>query len=598
MAGTKKVMVLLNFFICFTIIFTGCQFKGPDIDTSHINTEASTVNGYEDERNILTITYKDLSAGSANEGFTAEEFDSTPIGEYIQREFGIRFVQLTTSSNENREEMARDIASNQMADVIRWNCNPFDSTLYNIYIMSVLEGQLADLTDAINTFAPSVAEAIKPERLPVYARAVTYPKELENRVYQLPVHYDIGDPWVSGWGFYIRGDLAGKLNIKTPYGWFKDSDEFYNLLVRIQGTSVRDSNGYKIWPGGGAAIWSLISYTNGFDFGGAEEIGIINGKVTGFFQTDWPWKQVKFMRKLINERLLDPEVFTQSQQEYVERLKTGSYGVVPFFVPDQWKGWDTLEALDKPGGTSDWKYQRLGRIANYRGDKFYTANKGIRDVYTLLFSKKAPVERLMKYAEWTLSEEGRRILTFGPDYLGRSVKVPDGYKWTDEYYQKIKSGEWQKTIEYRVSNMVSMFFQLYGADAPETNILFGGPQARNVSTNLNEPKTKNMEFEQKANALEMFQGEFKIINKSTLKMAGQSYSGLNKLEPVLSLHNMYDYDDILKRCYIVETEAEAWELYGNYVQKLMDSGYTEWIKHIQAQYDKDPDSFADYMSPQ
>lgn len=602
MLKKKMALLLLSVFIIGILsaaISTGIKLKNRvDLEKAGLSPESTGGSSEGSEREVVTITYKDLCEGSSSEGFTAEEFENTPLGGYIVKRFGIRFEQIAASGNENREEMARDIASSQLADIIKWNNNPFYPTNYTIFFKAVQQGQIADITGAIEAVAPAVREAIAPERLPLYVRTVIHPEEFGGKVFQLPISYDIGEPSISGWGFYIRHDLAVKLQLELPHGWFRTPEDFYNLLVRVQGTNLRDSNGYRIWPGGGVTIWSLNAYINGYDFGGAEEIGLENGKVTGLFQTEWPWKQVLFIRRLINERLLDPEVFTQSRQIYLEKLKTGKYGLVPFCSSDPRNGRDIQEALEAPAGKNEWEYIPLGRIANYKGDLFYTVNKGVQDIQTLIFSKSAPVDRIMEFAEWTLSEEGRRIVTYGPDELQRAVKTENGYKWSNGMYDIIKTGEWYKTIEARIHNAAAVFTQVYGTDAPQTNVLFGGAGARNNSAYLNEPDNSNARTEQSDSAVEMLGASIRILDKLTFRMAGEEFEGMDKLTPVLSKHNSYDYEDVMKRCFIAKTEKEAREILDSYIKELTDNGYKEWIAYIQSSYEESPELYADYISPQ
>lgn len=579
---TKRVISIMLCLIMLAAVFTGCG------SAENSQTGATTAAGSaaatetQPEEELITVTFRELASGNAIDAFTAEEFESTPIGKYIKDKFKIRFEQLAASANDNMGDFVRDIASGQMADIVGWCATPGDQ-YYSVYTKAVNENQVAELGPVIDKVAPTLKKAIDPARLDLSPEMLTYPLGVDKGAYGLPRYYKL-TPWVSGWGFHIRGDIPEQLGISLPHGWFTP-DEFYDLLVKMKGAGIKDVNGNSAWPLGAIASWAE-SFTYAFDFGNWHS-ELVDGKVTGAFETDWPWQQVLYIRKLIKEKLLDPEIYTQNQQIALEKVKAGKYGITSFFVPNDLTGWDVYDAFASPG-KPEWAYRMLGRMKNHRGDEFVTNNKGIQAIYVLLVNKNAPVERLMKVFEWALSDEGMRICYFGPDEQGYAVKADNGYKWNDSIYAQIKSGEFQKTSEYKAMSFMKTFTMAFGEDSPETNRMNGG----SIMINMNEPSMTVKNEEREKQAALMFGNQIKMFDKYTFKWVGSSFTGYDKLEPVMST-----YKDVLKRCYLAKTDEEAKKILENYVKSLMDNGYKEYLSFIQAEYDKEPDKFVDYVSP-
>lgn len=562
----------------------------PAVESGSSKTETPAAQE-EVKEELITVTFRELAAGSKIDAITADQFEKTAIGKYMKDKFNIRLEQLASSANDNMGDFVRDIASGQMADIVSWNAAP-GSNEASVYMKAAAENQLADLAPYIDRLAPLVKGAIDPERLDTSPEMTVYPFGLDQGVYALPRYYRL-EPWVSGWGFFLRGDLAGQLGITMPYGWFQTPEEFYDFLVKIKQLDLKDANGNRAWPLGAIASWAR-SFTYAFDFGGSDSGGgteIVDGKVVGLYETEWPWKRIEFVRKLIDEQLLDPEIFTQNQQIALEKVQAGKYGITSFFVPNDFSGWDVYDAFVNPG-KPEWAYQLLGRMANHKGDLFVTNNKGIQNVYMLMFRKDAPVERIIKLFEWAQTDEGMRILNFGPDEAGYAEATEGGFKWKDDVYEQIRSGgEFAQSDEYKALQFTKQLFTIiYGTDAPETNRLFGGPAALEVNTYLNNPDNVAKNKQRDRDALLMFGNRMEIHDKTSLKYVGSQYPDIEKLDPILN-------NPIFDRAYLAKSDAEAKKILDDYVKSLMDNGYKDYLAYIQSVYDQDPDNYIGYISP-
>src|SRR5699024_1814223 len=193
-----------------------------------------------------------------------------------------------------------------------------------------------------------------------------YFSKQEGGQYLLHSEYPATEEDVKDWlyGLYVHKDIADELgvdpqSITTP-------DDLYDFLVKVKEGDF-NANGSHVFPMG--------AYDNGWPLDITSEMFVPVAGAGGWFfdeednahynfMTDEYVDWVLFMRKLMDEELLDPEVYSQTGQIANEKVAQGRYAV----VPNQFNGmWHDA----KQGGLED-KYVPLGPIEDVDGDRYRT----------------------------------------------------------------------------------------------------------------------------------------------------------------------------------------------------------------------------------
>ena len=413
----------------------------------------------------ITMTVKLYHAPNTG----VENYADTPVGKYIKEKLNIT-INLLPSTADNKE-IVTDLAANNVPDIFDSWITPIDFTQVDVLHKAATEGVLADLTDAVKKYSPTIEAAVAPDHLPIFVKNTVYSAEFGGKLYMLPMNYSVQNPWLSGWGLYIRGDIADKLQIATP-AVIKSSDDLYNLLVKIKDAKITDTNGKPIYPLGMIQPWPQIvsAVTRPYDFGGNMKIGIKDGKISGFIESQYAKDQVLWIRKLLKEGLLDPESFTQKYEIGAEKLAQGKYGVLPFFaafaLPD---GTDYEKTLTT--GHPEMALKPLGNMNNNLGNDTNVINKGMEACQAVAVSAKTNVDAAIKLLDLLCSKEGKATATFGAKGVQWDFNAQGFAQMTDEGFKAYKNDP--KFTETMGTGVLSYFGMITGVDDPNYNI-FGG----------------------------------------------------------------------------------------------------------------------------
>ena len=252
-------------------------------------------------------TLKVTSYHAANDSF--EAFYDTPVGKLIERETNVR-VQIVGKPSDTYQALLADLASDSLPDIsVFWA----QGNVYDAMVKAATEGMLAPLSKAIAQHGPIIDYAMKRQVVAAEMKELYFRPEFKGETYLVPTHYSVQQPWLGGYGLYIRGDVADQLGIKSPDRTIRTPDDLYSLLMKIKNAGAKDINGKPAYPMG-SFTWGGIVYDvmgRPYAFGGPSLIGADKGKVKSFIESDeWSWNYIKWMRKLVKDGLVDPEMFT------------------------------------------------------------------------------------------------------------------------------------------------------------------------------------------------------------------------------------------------------------------------------------------------
>lgn len=207
--------------------------------------------------------------------------------------------------------------------------------------------------------------------------------------------------------FYINYSWAEQLLGKTP----ETLDEFYEYLV---GVKEKDMNGNgdpdDEIPLGGRyedpeGIHAMLPVLNavGFTRMGVEAI---DGKVV-YVPAEEKFRHVlEFMNRLYEEELLDPEFFTQTDEQRAAKDADYRYGAVGNYI----------NSLNQPDPEISIQYAFLEPMTSQYNSTKMTGAQGVNLYGNIMITRECEhPEKLIEIYDWMLTREATVMILFGPE---------------------------------------------------------------------------------------------------------------------------------------------------------------------------------------
>jgi len=276
------------------------------------------------------------------------------------------------------------------------------SVAYNYY----KQGGLADLTDAIDQYAPTMKSYLGED--------ILYYGQFDGRQYMVPAKRIS----LATYNTFMRKDWLDKLGLEVP----QNMDEFYNALV-----AFKEHN-----PGGVDKVIPYSMHGTGFNYNAGnildsfteianmteEEIFVnglsLNSSSTNLLYTGFK-DGVRFLNKLYNEGLFDAEFALHSNFSEVEDL----------IMRGQVGSW--ASNYDEPIRTSPGVYNQLkGNVPDAEIialDCFINTADGskMRQIYSphgvfnFVPASSGNIEGAVRYMDWLCSDDVRTMLVCGEE---------------------------------------------------------------------------------------------------------------------------------------------------------------------------------------
>lgn len=394
----NRTKILLSMLLAFTMLMAGC--------TSGNSTESGKKNLSKDgEGNESQEPLKlSIMAGS---------FGAVPTDTMIQKEWQKRMEAY----------IGRKLD-------IKWTYVPwgeygdkFKLTLASGDLPDIMTNQGAELAKQYGRQGVVLDIAPYLEQAPNYSKYLEGTPYVKQKMYTPEGNmYYFGDGWWnqennegSAYGSIYRFDIFKKNNIKIP----ETMDEFYEAAKRLK-ELYPDSypiNTYSSWP----AIHEGFLYSN------HTSLGVYwNGKQYVYGPVEEGFKEtLMYLNKLFEEKLLDPEFATQSDDQVKQKMANGK----TFMMPLTWYG--NADELNKLGSNGmEWGGALLPNNPKYgKAWKGWSADPGklILDNNGVLISAKTQnPELLVKMIDYQYSDEMVELLNWGIE--GVTYEVKDGKK--------------------------------------------------------------------------------------------------------------------------------------------------------------------------
>ncbi len=311
----------------------------------------------------------------------------------------MEFIEAPTDGFPEKKNLL--FASNELPDIMyRSNITPLEAVRYGA------GGQLIPLEDLIKDYAPNLNKLM--EEYPEIRASITTP---EGHIYTIPGIVTLDSARTDK--RWINTTWLEKLNLKVP----ETLDELYDVLVAFRDQDP-NGNGQKdeipmTSRVVGLPIVAAFSGSFGLDLQFGYNVNIADDKVEIWMGSERNKELLMYLNKLYAENLLDHEVFSQTEAQYLAKQGSGNTGI--FF--DQTNN-NFLPISDQ--------YTGIAPFEGPHGDRLQSQNAPVpRDqgAFAITSVNKYP-EVSMRWIDYFFSDEGSTLLRFGRE--GEHYELVDG----------------------------------------------------------------------------------------------------------------------------------------------------------------------------
>lgn len=300
------------------------------------------------------------------------------------------------------------------------------------------QGTFIPLNDLIDKYAPNFKKILNDN--PDMRKALTFP---DGEIYSFPQLIEpefyssrIGPvPW-------INREWLEKLNMDIP----KTPEDFYDYLVAVKEQDPGGNNGV---PYGAPNISLIVQWLQGA-FGVANK-GTVNANLDldpetqslRFYPITEEYKELlQFVNRLFEEELIEKNIFSIDQDQYIANAGEGLYGSTNWYGP--------VEIFGKEAGS---KFVEIPALEGPHGHKMHT------NLYSpvnaiggfLITSENEYPEATVRWVDYFYGDEGQKLFFMGVEgetyevtedgqleYVDEIINNPDGLTY-DEAVKKYLS---------------------------------------------------------------------------------------------------------------------------------------------------------------
>lgn len=509
-----------------------------------------------------------------------KDLNNTPVMQEITKRTGIKLNIQYTPGDSDSKVMASQLAAGTIPDVIISYLDNSTRKEFPMLLKAAKEGMFADLSSYLpNTqvFSKYAEDGFLPNDA---YKNVTFREDLDGAVYLLQMaidevdrsmEYNPEDAYLGG--PYIQKSIADELGIDVTQ--VKTSEDFYNLLVKIKEGNFKDDNGNPVWPLGpkfwGGSVDSLKFNIGELEWGVSDGYNIDkDGNIYHEVETDYVYDKINYVRKLLNEGLMNPEYFTMDSTRAEEVSKTKNSAIIG----------DIHNYQEIIYASEDWI--PVGPLNDVEGDnKKLTSGKTARGCMAISAEAENP-EEILKFFDFLSTKEGQLLCEYGVE--GVSYNMVDGFPvLTDETLEKLNAGD----TDWLINNVGASF----GGAA---NYFF-----EFVLTNMNNidnfgesrPGAKSSTtFERSVEIAETYPREYKMVKG----LKATAYLTSPGLEAVKTQMDLLNYNEVLTQAFFAKSDAEVKTIIESFRAQLKAAGIDDFKAKLKEIYDADKDAINFY----
>ena len=392
----KKTNVLVGLLAC-GVLLTACG-SGGNTDGSGNASNSSDKSGIElGTVGEFPVVKEKLSMTMMGPGTGMAEWKDMPVFQSMAEKTNIDLTFTTPPSADFATKLNLAFASGDLPDILfGTDTNSLTPAMEMDYGN---QGILVPLEDLIKENMPNFSKIL--EENPDIAKSITTP---DGHIYSLPmIHRGETAIWPRG-PLWYNGEWLEALDVKELP---KTTDEFYDLLVRFRdedpnGNGKKDEIPLTDVKMDSTRPWLLAAF--GLTDRSIEEI---DGKVVYAPITENYKEFVTYMNKLYSEKLLDPEVYSQADEQKKAKGQNNQIGLFPdwfsFFTTGRSEKESVMDPMFYPL-TSDINPDRISPASTRLG----------RATFAITSENPSPAAAL-RWVDYFYSPEGNDFLSVGPE---------------------------------------------------------------------------------------------------------------------------------------------------------------------------------------
>ena len=508
-----------------------------------------------------------------------EDISNSPVFQEIKKRTGIELEIRYTPSDSDSKTLAAQLAAGTIPDMIVCYLNNSVRKEFPILYKAAKEGMFADVSEYMKN-SKVYSKYMEPGYLPddTYKNIVfrddfdgVYLMHLAIDAVDRSTEFNPNSDYVGG--MWIQKSIADALNIDVKN--IRTMDDFYNLLVAIKNGGFKDDNGNDVWPLGpkywGGSVDTLDYIVRGLDWGVSDGYNLDDdGKVKHEVETDYAWKKVEFLRKLLDEGLMNPEFFTMDSTRAEEVSKSHNSAIMA----------DCHNYIDVIYETGDWI--PLGPLNDIAGQQSKVTNgKAGYGCWAISAEAEKP-EEIFKLFDYLCTEEGQLLCEYGVE--GVSYNMVDGKPvLTDEVQQHVDAGD----SDWLINNVGAgfggqgcVFFDFMLTDL-DNEARFGESRP---GAGSGDTYTTAVEI------AKAYPPTYRLVKG----LKASAFLNASEMADVKAQMSQLNYKETLVQAAYADSEAEAKKILDSFKKQLEAAGLVTLEEYVQGVYDADHDAVQFY----
>ncbi len=551
---------------------TGCSQSGgeasSDVDTS------DKPDTWIADRTITIQAYVDDIGYSL-----PDDLSQTPVMQEIKRLTGIDVDIQYTPGDDDATVLASHLASGTIPDVVVTYLNDSSRPEFSLLLKGAKEGMFADVTEYIKN-SKVYSKYLEEGYLPNDAyKNITFRDDLDGAyIMQLAIpavdrslEYNPAEEYVGG--MYIQKRIVDELGINP--GEIRTQEQFYNLLVDIKNSGFKDDHGQPVYPLGpkywGGSKDTLDYIVRGYNWGVSDGYNIdTDGKIKHEVETDYVYKKVNFVRKLLAENLMNPEFFTMDGTRAAEVSETHNSAIIA----------DVHNYKEIVYQTGEWV--PLGPLDDYTGDNAKTVPGKTGYGAWAISSEAENPEEIFAFFDFLSTYQGKLLGNYGIE--GVHYDMVDGKPVVkEEVLTHLNAGD----TDWLINNV--------GASFGGAGVVFW----EYVMTDIDWLEECG-ESRPGASLGGGFEGAIKVATDYPYKkklvpgLKATAYLSAEGLEDVKAQMSLLDYKEVLVQAMYATSDKEVESIIDGFRKQIQKAGLEQFRDYLTQVYTEDKESINFY----
>ena len=570
----KKILTVGLAGLMATSSFTACTNKA---DKKEVSEEANKEkpDTWIADRTITVQAYVDDIGNTL-----PKEFNDTVTMKKITELTGITLDVRYIPGDSDAKVLASQLASGTIPDVIISYLDDSTRPEFPLLFKAAKEGMFADVSDYMKN-SKVYSKYYEEGYLPQDSHDnIVFRKDLDG-VYMWQMNIDeidrsleyIPEEEYVG-GMYIQKKIADSLGINPKE--IKTQEQFYDLLVNIKKGDFKDDNGNPVFPLGpkywGGSVDAVKYITAGYRWGVSDDFNMdTDGKVKHVAETDYVYDQINFVRKLLDEKLMNPEFFTMDSTRAEEVSKSHNSAIIA----------DVHNYEELIYGNEDWV--PLGPLNDIQGDnKEVTSGKNKRGCMAISAEAEKP-EEIFAFFDWLSTPEGQMIAQYGAE--GVSYDLVDGKPVIkEEVASKLKEGDTDYLINEIGAGFGGTGNYFFEFVLTNNNNIDNFGEIRPGASRTDSSFARSVEIAK----------DYPVEKKLVPGLDATAYLSVEELADVKMQMDLLDWDETFVQACFAKNDEDAKAIVESFRAQLKAAGIERFEDYVKKIYDEDPKTVTFY----